>query len=272
MSALERLVQAKNSAKNYYEAQKLEATARAQNVNKRNLQKCVKQVGEAWRAYYDAALNIVDKGVYAEEQDRVEARILAVDESIAHNDWFGGVEDVLTALEQADNPPVQHGLNAAQLLAGLNADIESKEEGVRDDLENIETSLNDGTIPLTKMVLQSLESTVDQAWTMADVTISDLYEQKTEEVPDQSDAITRSKNSFINEIRVRKDKLLHLIISKKPEEANPVQSGNPNPQAGAMTHIYKEYHRDAIPEFKGKLTEYAAFKKEWQTVCSTRSR
>ncbi len=89
MSALERLVQAKSSAKNYYEAQKLEATARAQppggqNVNKRNLQKCVKQVGEAWRAYYDAAINIVDKGVYAEEQDRVDARILVADESIAH--------------------------------------------------------------------------------------------------------------------------------------------------------------------------------------------
>ena len=52
MSALERLVQAKSSAKNYYEARKIEATARAQppggqNVNKRILQKCVKQVGEA---------------------------------------------------------------------------------------------------------------------------------------------------------------------------------------------------------------------------------
>ena len=66
MSALERLVQAKSSTKNYYEVRKTEATARAQppggqNVNKRILQKCVKQVEEAWRVYYDAAMNLVDK-------------------------------------------------------------------------------------------------------------------------------------------------------------------------------------------------------------------
>ena len=106
MSALDRLVQAKSSAKNHYEAWKTEATVRAQppgtqNVNKRNLQKCVKQVGEAWRAYYDAAINLVDRGVYAEEQDRVDARDLVANESIAHENWFEGVENILTTLEQA---------------------------------------------------------------------------------------------------------------------------------------------------------------------------
>ncbi len=155
MSALERLVQAKSSAKSYYEARKFEATARAQppggqNVNKRILQKCVKQVGEAWRAYYDAAMNIVDKGVYAEEQDRVEARILVVNESIAHENWFEGVEDVLIALEQAENPPAQVGLNSAQILRGLETDIETSQVSVRQRLSDLATSLNDATVPATK--------------------------------------------------------------------------------------------------------------------------
>ena len=102
MSALERLVQAKSSNKNYYETRKLEATIRAQppggqKVSRRHLQKCVKRVGEAWSAYYNAAINLVDEGVYTEEQDRVNARILVADESIAHEIWFEGVEDVLTA-------------------------------------------------------------------------------------------------------------------------------------------------------------------------------
>ena len=115
MSALARLIQAKSSAKNYYEARKTETTARAQppggqNVNRRNLQKCVKQVGEAWRAYYDAAINLVDQGVYAEEQDRVDARDQVAHKSLAHEDLFEGVEYILTAQEQAENPPVQVGL------------------------------------------------------------------------------------------------------------------------------------------------------------------
>ena len=69
------------------------------------MQKCVKQVGEAWRAYYDASINLVDRGVYAEEQDRVDARDQVAHESIAHEDWFEGVEEILTALEQAEKPP-----------------------------------------------------------------------------------------------------------------------------------------------------------------------
>ena len=80
MAANTKLLQAKNLAKNYYEARKTETTKRAQppesqNVIRRDLQKCVKQVGEAWRAYYDASFNLVDRGVYAEEQDRVDARV-----------------------------------------------------------------------------------------------------------------------------------------------------------------------------------------------------
>ena len=91
MSALDRLTLSKSNAKNYYEVRKTETIARAQppegqNVNRRNLQKCVKQVGEAWRAYYDASFNLVDRGVYAEEQERVDARDQVAHESIAHKD------------------------------------------------------------------------------------------------------------------------------------------------------------------------------------------
>ena len=111
------------------------------------------------------------------------------------------------------------------------------------------------------MILTSLQSTLDQIWTMVDVTISELYDQKAEEVPDQVDAITRSRNSFVNEIQARVFNFRTLIASNMPDEPRPVPPGNPNPHAGAMTHVYKEYSRDAIP---GKVTEYVAFKKEWR--------
>ena len=104
----------------------------------------------------------------------------------------------------------------------MNADIESKQDGVRDNLDNIATSLNYGTIPLTRTVLKTLKSNLDQVWTMVNVTISELYEQTTEEVPDQSDAVTRSKNSFVNVIRARVFNLNTLIASKMPEEPRPV--------------------------------------------------
>ena len=264
-----RLLQAQSLAKDNYNITKNEASTRAnppegQNINKRILKKLINEVGEAWRNYFEASMTFNNQGTFAEEDERERLLNQLSLERATHRDWLDPVEQIFRNLELADNPPVQQGLNAAQLLTGLNADIESKQEGVRDDLDNIGTSLNDGTIPLTKTVLESLKSTLDQVWTMVDVTISELYEQKTEEVPDQSDAVTRSRNSFVNEIRARVFNLNTLIASKMPEELRPAQPGNPNPQAGAMTHIYKEYHRDAIPEFKGKLTEYATFKKEWQ--------
>ena len=120
------------------------------------MQKCVKQVEEAWRVYYDAAMNLVDRGVYAEEQERDEARGLVTDESIAHENWFEGVEDVLTALEQAENPPAQVGLNAAQTLMGLETDIEASQVSVRQRLSDV-----DATVPATKHRLQVLSRMIE---------------------------------------------------------------------------------------------------------------
>ena len=88
------------------------------------------------------------------------------------------------------------------------------------------------------------------------VTISELYDQKAEEVPDQIDAITRSRNSFVNEIQACVFNFRTLIASNMPDEPRPVQPGNPNPQAGA-----KEY---TIPEFNGKVME-----KEWGQCVAT---
>ena len=34
--------------------------------------------------------------------------------------------------------------------------------------------------------------------------------------------------------------------------------------APRVQQVYKDYQREALPEFKGGITEYAAFKKEWR--------
>ena len=171
-----RLLDAQSRAKRVYTGTKNETSARAnppigQNINKRILKKLIDETGDAWRAYFEASMSFCSLGTFAEEDERTRLFDELFEERRDHRDWLDPVEQIFRNLELADNPPVQQGLNAAQLLAGLNADIESKEEGVRDDLENIETSLNDGTIPLTRMVLQSLENTVNQAWTMTNVDI-----------------------------------------------------------------------------------------------------
>ena len=210
MSALDRLVQAKSSAKNHYKARKDKATKRAQppgaqNVSRRNLRKCVKQVEEAWRVYYDAAMNLVDRGVYAEEQERVDARSLVTDKSIAHEDWFQGVEDILTALEQAENPPVEVVLNAAQILIGLETDIEAFQISVRKRLTDIATSLNDATASLTKPMLEALKEIVKETWLTVQGPISELFDQKAEEAPEQVQLITRAKRDFFSETLEHRD-------------------------------------------------------------------
>ena len=240
MSALDRLNQAKSIAKNYYEARKTETTARAQppgtqNVNRRNLQKCVKQVGEAWRAYYDAAINLIDRGVYAEEQDRVDARDLIICEAIAHQDWFGGVEDILTALEQAENPPVHVGLNPAQILLGLETDIEASQLSVRSRLTDVETSLNDATTSLTKLMLEAFMKIVEDTWQTVQGPISELFDQKAEEAPEQVQVITRDKRVFISEVVKHVDALKVLIAAKMPEEVRIDRDTAPRAQ-----QVYKD--------------------------------
>ena len=128
------------------------------------------------------------------------------------------------------------------LAAGCRALMRS---GVRDHLDNVGFQHCWNLAQQLKTILTSLQSTLDQIWTMVGVTISELYDQKAEEVPDQIDAITRSRNSFVNEIQERVLNFRTLIASNMPDEPRPVQPGNPNPQSGAMTHIYKEY---TIPE------------------------
>ena len=218
MSALDRLTQAKSSTKNDYEVRKTQATARArppgtQNVNKRTLQKSLKQGGDAWRAYYNAALNLVDRGVYAEEQDRIDARNQLAQESMAHVDWFEGVEDILTALE---DPPVQVGLNSAQILSGLEADIEASQVSVRKRLEDTETSLNDATAPATKLRLKALKEIVEEVKQTVQGPISELFDQKAKEAPEKVQVTTRAKRDFISEVLTHVDALKVLIAANMP--------------------------------------------------------
>ena len=51
------------------------------------------------------------------------------------------------------------------------------------------------------------------------------------------------------------------IISKLP-----TADRAPNEAALRLQQVYKEYQREAMPEYKGGIREYAAFKREWRTV------
>ena len=105
------LLQAKSDAKNYYEARKMETTLRAQppgtqNVSKRKLQKCVNQVGDEWRTYYEASLTFINQGTFAEEEERERLLNQLALEYATHRDWLDHVEQIYENLELADNPPV----------------------------------------------------------------------------------------------------------------------------------------------------------------------
>ena len=90
------LSHAKSIAKANYEIRKDEAEARARPL--------------------EAALTFVDRRTFTDAPEQTAARNLVTQESLAHDDWFDGVETILTQLELADNPPVNVCLNQAQIL------------------------------------------------------------------------------------------------------------------------------------------------------------
>ena len=61
-------------------------------MNKRILKKYINQVKDAWRNCFNSAFNLVDRRIFAEEQERVEARDLFTQESMDHQDWLNDVE------------------------------------------------------------------------------------------------------------------------------------------------------------------------------------
>ena len=68
---------------------------------------------------------------------------------------------------------------------------------------------------------------------------------------------TRAKVTFV--IKTRFNILRMAISAKFLAEARPSMV-----DISRVHQVYKEYQREALPEFKGGITEYAAFKKEWK--------
>ena len=91
----------------------------------------MKKVNKAWRNYFDAALTFVVRGTFAKASEQAAASDLVTQESLAHEDWFEEVETILTQLEQANNPPVNVGLNQAKILLGIDANIKVMEETLK---------------------------------------------------------------------------------------------------------------------------------------------
>ena len=83
---------------------------------------------------------------------------------------------------------------------GLETDIEASQVSVRPRLSDVETSLNDATVPDTKHRLQVLSRMIDNTWQTVQGPISELYDQKVEEAPEQVESITRAKRTFISEV------------------------------------------------------------------------
>ena len=116
MATNTKLLQAKSHANHHYEIQKMETTYRAQppgtqnNNTVRKLQKCVNQVGDEWRTYYEASLTFINRGTFAEEEERERLLNQLALEYATHRDWLDHVEQIYENLELADNPPVQQGL------------------------------------------------------------------------------------------------------------------------------------------------------------------
>ena len=89
MASHVQLKHAKSIAKNKYKIRKDEAETKdrpsgGQNVNKILLEKGVKNVNEAWRNYFDAALTFITRGTFTEVPEQVEVRDLVTQESLAH--------------------------------------------------------------------------------------------------------------------------------------------------------------------------------------------
>ena len=68
------------------------------------------------------------------------------------------METVLDNLELADNPPVKVGLNATQILLGIDTEIKASQDNLKKQLDDIEASLNDGTAPVTRLRLETLQT------------------------------------------------------------------------------------------------------------------
>jgi hypothetical protein len=82
--------------------------------------------------------HFVNSGTFAEAPEQVDARNLATQESLAHEDWFEEMETILTQLVLADNNLINVMLNQAQILLGIDTYIEVMEETLKKVLDDDE--------------------------------------------------------------------------------------------------------------------------------------
>jgi hypothetical protein len=232
MTAHDRMLQAKSPAKDHFEVRKIETTARAdppggQNINKRIFKKYLTETQDAWKSYYNAAMTLTNRGTFDEEAERIEARYqVAVQEHQAYHDWYDGMETVLDNLELANNPPVEVGLNATQILHGIDTEIMTSQDNLKKQLDDIEASLNYGTAPVTRLRLKTLHTLAEDVVTTVQGPVSELYDQRIAEAPSKVEATTTAKVNFIGGIKARVNLLKMSILAKFPVDA---RSANVDP-------------------------------------------
>ena len=106
-----------------------------------------------------------------------------LEETNTHEEWLDEVESVLNRLKLVDNPPVITGLTHAQILMGLGSDIEVQTRAVRQRLDEVEISLDDATIPVTRARMNQLREILVEEFGKAEGSVTGLYDQKVEDDP-----------------------------------------------------------------------------------------
>ena len=108
MATNTKLLQSKSLAKTYYETRKMETTYRAQppgtqnNNTVKKLQKCLNQVGDEWRTYYEASLTFIIRGTFTEEEERERLLNQLALEYGTHRDWLNLVQQGLKCMTEVD--------------------------------------------------------------------------------------------------------------------------------------------------------------------------
>ena len=89
------------------------------------------------------------------------------------------------------NPPAEIGLSAAQVLLGIDTEIKASQDNIKKQLDDIEASLDDGTAPVTRLRLKTLQTLAKDMVRTVQGPVSELYDQRVEEAPDQVEANNR---------------------------------------------------------------------------------
>ena len=140
------------------------------------------------------------------------------------------------------NPPAEIGLSAAQVLLGIDTEIKASQDNIKKQLDDIEASLDDGTAPVTRLRLKTLQTLAEDVVRTVQGPVSELYDQRVEEAPTRSKPTT-AKVNFIGSIKARVNLLKMSISARFPAEASSAHKDSPR-----VHQVYNEYQREAMPE------------------------